>query len=140
MPSNQDLVKGIDFTGLVTATGADHNTLVDNATTGPDMGLVIRTNDTALDVPDVPDAEGVVKWQRYLWVRVPFITDTDRTPTEYFWNGNAPLDATFLRWIALGANISGLQNQILDIEDQVVAAQATSAAAQATANTANNTA
>src|SRR5436305_2019125 len=96
--NTQDFDHGIDFTGLPNVTGGDLNNGVDlaqphqdTATTG--KGLILVTKDTALNIPDVPDAVTHTKWKKYTWQRVPFDA---AAPIHYGWNEGAALDGTFL--------------------------------------------
>ena len=104
MTTSQDLVKGIDITGLETVTGSEINQTVDAGRLAEDKGMRIITTDTAPDVPDVPDPDteldGVLPifWYRYKWVRMPYETVTDVQPKEYNWNANIESDATLLKW------------------------------------------
>lgn len=131
----QDLTKGLDFSGLVNATGADHDQLVELSIPrddggGEGKGLVLVTVDSALDVPTVPDAATTTKWQRYLWIRIPHATDTDLTPNMYAWNDNEVSDPTYLKWEEL------LGFDVAAVLADVAAALAASANAVATANSA----
>jgi len=143
----QDFVHGIDFTGINPATGGDHNNLVDLAApvqedAAEGKGLCIWTSDTALNVPNVPQATliGAAKWQKYLWIRVPFAGAIDKTPKLYVWNPDAVLDVTFLAWIQVVSDTSGLQTQITALANQLGAIQSTAVNAQTVANQANATA
>lgn len=139
MDSN-DFVKGVDFTGLTEANASDLNQLVDSATTKQDTaasngkGLVLVTDDSALDTPDVPDAVGTPKWTRYLWARRPHSTSPTTNLIIYGWNENAVSDPTYLQWVeANPVDVAGL-------EADIAAAQATADNALATANSAAATA
>lgn len=139
MDSN-DFVKGTDFTGLTEANASDLNQLVDSATTQQDTatsngkGLVLVTDDSALDTPDVPDAVGTPKWTRYLWARRPHSTSPTTNLIVYAWNDNAVSDPTYLKWVETNSvDVAGL-------EADIAAAQATADTALATANSAAATA
>ena len=100
--SDQDLLKGLDFTGINPATGADHNNLLELAAPVSDSasegkGLIVWTVDSALDTPIVPDASITTKWKRYLWIRVPHSTATNTSPIIYAWNPNVASDPTYLQ-------------------------------------------
>lgn len=140
MPVAQDFVKGLDFTALVTANGSQHNQLIEQATPESDRGLVLTTTDTALDTPDVPNANTTTKWKRYLWKRIPHATAEDLTPLIYGWNDDATADGTFLKWIQLIADFASVEA----IADAALAAaqsaQASANAAIATAGVANTAA
>lgn len=60
-----DFRKGIDFTGLTSATGAQHNQLVDNATVAAKRGLVIVQTAT-------PDTTTYPRYTNYLWLDINF--------------------------------------------------------------------
>jgi len=123
-----DITKGIDFTALVSAAAADHNTLVDGAVPyATDKGIVMMSNDTALNTPDVPNAAVTTKWKNYLWIRRPHSTATPASaliPIVYSWNENrATSDATYLKWervpadtIAVEALIAALTLRVADLE------------------------
>lgn len=91
-PSNQDLVKGIDFTGETSLTQSELNQLVDSGTVASDKGLTVVTTDVA-GVPEVPNASVTTKWQRYIWLRI-----TATSIILYVWNPAAATDATYLKW------------------------------------------
>lgn len=132
-----DLLHGVDFAALSSATGPDHNNLVDlaeplgdSATEG--KGIVLWTVDLSLGVPTVPDATALfqTKWIRYIWVRRPNATDPVKTSKLYVWNSSAPNDVTYLKWIEIGFDTTAL-------EAQIAAAQLAADNAQATADNAN---
>ena len=121
-PTNVDLVKGLDMTGVNPATAANLNQLVDSAApyaeTDPEegKGLVIVTKDSGL-TPDVPNAySGVAKWRRYLWVRIGIFGDT--SPKLYAWSPDATLDATYLKWVAIG-NTDALSTALTALQAEV---------------------
>ena len=60
-----DFRKGIDFTGLTEATGAQHNQLVDNATVAAKRGLVIVQTAT-------PDTTTYPRFTNYLWLDINY--------------------------------------------------------------------
>ncbi len=133
-----DFTPGLDFTAINPATGGDHNSLVELATPRADDGVTgksinLYSIDTALDVPEVPNAGVDTKWKRYMWLRRPHATATDQIPKLYGWNDSAPSDATYLKWIKLTPDAA-------DFEALVNAATAAAQAATATANTALSTA
>lgn len=141
----QDFDKGIDFTGLAIATGADHNTLITNAAPYSDdgsngKGLVVWTKDTALNTPNVPDAATNTKWKRYLWIRIPHSTATTHTPLVYAWNDDSGSVATYLKWSVVTADITALQTQVNTVQATANAAKTSAAGASATANAAALTA
>lgn len=105
-----DFTKGLDMTALVNGTFADLNNLVDLAAPKSDdasngKGMIIWTVDTALDTPNVPNASVTTKWKRYLWLRLRHVSSIDQTPAIYFWNDLFHLDATYLRWQDVTAEI-----------------------------------
>jgi len=136
MPSTQDLQHGIDFTGINPATGADHNTLIDHAFPGPDVGLIVVSADTALDTPDVPDALTFTKWKKYIWVRIPFPGAADATPIPYAWNDNVVSAPSFVKWLPVKVDITSLINQINQNTASVEYAVNTSQVALGLANSA----
>ena len=101
--TTQDFDKGVDFTGINPATAGDYNNLVDQASPHQDdantgKGIVIVTTDTALNIPDVPDATTHTKWQKYIWQRIPFFSATDLSPIHYGWSPSSPFDTVFQQW------------------------------------------
>jgi len=123
-PTNSDFVKGFDFTGVVAATPAEVNNLVDNAVPYQEVdalegkGLTVVTKDTAIDTPSVPDAVSVVKWKRYLWTRLPYAGADWTTPKVYVWADLATSVATYLKWVEVG-DTSTLQSDLTTLETQV---------------------
>ena len=100
--STQDIKKQLDLTAQVTVDASQLNQLVDTAITGDDRGLVVKSEDTALDTPDVPNADTVTKFKRFIWMRVPHATSPNTEPILYYWHdGMASSDATFLKWIQI---------------------------------------
>lgn len=129
--TTQDFTKGIDFTGINPATGADHNVLIESAfpkedTDNDGKGLILKTTDSALNTPVVPDASSNNKWRRYLWIRVPHADAADTKPKIYAWNQSANLDPSYLRWIetnidieALNANVASAQSDAIEALNKV---------------------
>lgn len=129
--TTQDFTKGIDFTGINPATGADHNVLIESAfpkedTDDDGKGLILKTTDSALNTPVVPDASSNSKWRRYLWIRVPHADAADTKPKIYAWNQSANLDPSYLRWIetnidieALNANVASAQSDAIEALNKV---------------------
>jgi len=153
--TNQDLVHGVDFTGAITGTAAEHNQLLDlsvpytdgaNAEEG--IGFIITTTDTAAGVPSVPDptqSANYTKWKRYVWNRRPFAAPW--VPSTYMWIEGTASIATYLKWVLLDpasfATVAGatgtaspLQNALTYLNTQIGIAVAAANAAQGTANTA----
>lgn len=145
-----DFTEGLDFTGLTSATAADHNSLINLATPKDEgtlggKGLIIATLDSALNTPVVPDATYVLKWKYYLWIRKPHSTATSTLPIVYAWDDNAEFVATYLKWRVVGVDLTTLEAQVsvLDSDLATVATNVTAAlnianAANTLANTANN--
>lgn len=140
--TSQDFVHGVDFTGVNPATGADHNNLVDvaapvldSATEG--KGIAIWTIDSALGVPVVPNTPAVVKWKRYIWIRVPFAGATIKAPSIYVWNDDAPNDATYRRWLVNATDFTDIQAQIDAIVADVTTVEGIANGAAAMASAAN---
>jgi len=71
--NTNDLVVGLDPTGLSNISGAQLAQMVNGATPSSDRGMVLITTDSA-GVPIIPDAAGTVEWQRYLWIRLSPLT------------------------------------------------------------------
>lgn len=130
-PTNVDLVKGFDFTGVNPGTAADHNTLVDSARPFAESnplegkGFIITTQDDNGNVPFVPDATSTNQnWKRYLWQR---LSNSGTTRTKiYKWDENVAPDVTFLKWQELGST-TDLQAAITSIEADIVVLQNTQA-------------
>ena len=104
--STLDFLHGVDMTGINPVTGADLNSLIDQAIPiddGGDLGkgLVIATIDSALNTPVVPDAAVTTKWKRYLWRRVPHVSAVIQLPSIYAWCDNAVSDAIYLKWLQI---------------------------------------
>ncbi len=59
--ADSDLRKGIDFTGLTSATAAQHNQLVDNGTIATNKGLILPTNGT-------PNIAGRPAYTNWVWL------------------------------------------------------------------------
>lgn len=138
MLTSQDIEKGLDFTGFLQGSAADHNQLVDLATPREDSategkGIVLWTNDFALDIPSTPDAGIITKWKRYLWIRIPVVGAAVKIPKVYTWNDDAVSDVLLLKWQEVKVDITELQAAI-------AAAQLTADNAQTTANNASTTA
>lgn len=133
-----DFTKGVDFSALASATGSDHNNLIDAGTPRSDSategkGLNIWTVDSALDTPIVPDAAGTTKWKRYTWIRVPFAGAASKTPTLYGWNEDAASDATLLKWLPITADLSTIESDIATLQSDLITAAAVAAEALTTA-------
>lgn len=135
-----DFNPGLDFTAINPATGGDHNSLVELATPKDDRGILLYSIDTALNTPNVPNANIDTKFQRYMWVRIPFAGATNKTPQVYAWNNDAPADATFLKWIDTAPDTSDFEAIANQALTEAQAAAATANTALVTANTANATA
>ncbi len=107
--TEQDLVKGVDFTAINPQTASEHNQLVDLATPYTDganneegIGYILTTTDTALDTPSVPDPTQAIsyqKWKRYIWSRRPFGAPSPLVSKIYQWVDAATADATYLNWV-----------------------------------------
>lgn len=107
--SYEDLVHGIDFTGLSSQTASEHNQLVDLATTYPTdntqvngVSFVLTTTDTAVNTPDVPNpatSANYAKWIRYIWTRRYEVSTGVWVPVFYVWMPTVTPDATLLNWV-----------------------------------------
>lgn len=107
--SYEDLVHGIDFTGLSSQTASEHNQLVDLATTYPTdntqvngVSFVLTTTDTAVNTPDVPNpatSANYAKWIRYIWTRRYEVSTGVWIPVFYVWMPTVTPDATLLNWV-----------------------------------------
>jgi len=106
IPTSQVLVKGVDFTALVSASGAQHNQLVESAVLASRRGIIISTTDTALNTPDEPDISGSPDLADCLWLRVPFNNTYDPT-LYYFFDGD---------WVNLIVDIAALTSAIDDAQ------------------------
>lgn len=164
--SNQFFVKGLDFTGFVTAAATDFNNLVDLAmlksdTASEGKGVIVWTKDSALDTPIVPDATTITTFKRCIWVRIPHATATSKIPLFYGWNDDSVSDPTYLKWSRIEADLSAIEADITALEADIATVEgiannansavsiantnaatalADSASALATANTANTNA
>lgn len=139
MPASiYDFTKGVDFVALAPAAAGDHNNLVDLAVPyATDKGIVVRTTDTALDTPDVPDAVTTTKWRNYLWVRALDASATVTTPYIYMWDNNVAVDATYQQWVRVTADETSTLALIAALDVRVTANEAGIANALAVANAAN---
>jgi hypothetical protein len=138
--NNQDFLVGVDFTGIPNPGGADLNNGVELATPLLDAGdetqgkgLVLRTTDSALDTPVVPDASITVKWKRYTWKRRPFAGAADKFTKSYDWNDDAVNVAIFLKWVEQSVDLTA----VTAVADNALA---TANSAVAIADVANDTA
>lgn len=140
--TNQDFEKGIDFTGVDPATGADLNVLVDNSEPVSDRSINLYSVDTALDTPDVPSpvTEAIPKWKRYLWVRVPYAGASSKTPIVYAWNDDATSDPIYLKWIRIDADVTSLASDVADAVADAQLALDTANGLNSLVTQANNTA
>lgn len=150
--SPQDLVVGLDFTGLASASGADLNNGVDLAkpsNAGDDTigaALILTTTDTALDIPDVPNpatSADYTKWKRYQWNRRPFAGATIKNVKCYQWNDDAAADATLLKWLETfvdTADIEAIANNALATANNAVSIANNASTIATNANTTANTA
>ena len=86
--SGPDLVKGYDFTGQTSITGAKLNQAVDNAYVGTYRGMIIYTNNT-------PNVSAEPKLARYLW-----LNSGTTPPTPMVWSGSAWTNITAIASIA----------------------------------------
>jgi len=136
-----DFTKGIDFTALTSATAADHNSLVDGGVPYvTDKGIVMVSNDTALNTPDVPNAAATTKWKNYIWIRRPHSTATNTTPIAYMWNENATSVATYLKWQRIPADTSTVDAALAALTLRVEDLEAVNVTLQALVNAANSNA
>ncbi len=144
--TSQDLVKGIDITGLTKVTGSELIQLIDAGRLASDKGIRIITTDTAVGVPDVPDPSDTVEgvavtfWSRYKWVRISHEDEPEPFVKEYCWNPNAASDATYLRWYDLETKAEAAQDAADAAQADATQALTDSAAAVTTANNALTTA
>lgn len=143
--SLQDFVRGIDMTGIDPATAADLNDLVDLSSPISDTvlegkGIILWSKDTAPDTPIVPDAATNVKWKRYIWIRIPYLTVDDQTPKIYAWNDNGPISFVTNLWQQIIPDTASLQAAIDAVETLANTALLNANAAQVTAANANTNA
>lgn len=129
-----DLIKGVDISGIPYPGANDFNNLVDLANPGTNAGLLVISYDTALNVAEVPDANANGKWKRYIWLRMPF---DNSIPKIYAWNDAFDNNVTFLKWKQLLVDISALQALITAANATANTALETAATAVTTANAAN---
>src|SRR5438477_3364433 len=106
--STQDLVKGIDLTGLASVTASQIDQLIDAALPESKRGFVLSTTDTAPNIPEVPNAVVTTKFKRYLWRRVL----TDNTAKLYFWKDSLVSDVTYLKWCEINAELAAIQADV----------------------------
>jgi hypothetical protein len=139
--STFDFTKGLDFTALASASAGDHNSLVDAATPYvTDKGIVMVSNDSALNTPDVPNAASTTKWKNYIWIRRPHSTATNTTPIAYMWNENTTSVATYLKWQRIPADTSTVDAALAALTLRVEDLEAVNVTLQALVNAANSNA
>lgn len=137
--SLQDFLATVDFTGYGSIAGS----LLDNGfatlTPNPDanplqgIGVVLVTIDTSQNIPAVPDPTASIdyaKWKRYVWLRIPYSTDTAR-PTIYAWVDTIASVPTYLKWQPAAIDLTTIENEIAALQTGVT----TALAAANTANT-----
>lgn len=149
--SSQDLITGVDFTGLPSVEGADLNNGIDLAqpyfasddTIGPSLNLV--STDIAVGVPDVPNpatSSAYDKWKRYAWIRRPNPGDTVKACKVYHWNDLADMDATLLKWVITFVDTASIEavadNALATANNAVSIANNASTIAGNATTTANN--
>ena len=152
--TTQNIVKGLDLTVISNVSGIEINQLVDVAQMAEDKGLIIETQDSALDTPIVPNPEGEYSgvfptyWKRFIWRRVLF----DDSILNYCWDTSIEEDGTLLFWRLVdktGTDALVLANQAITDSAEALAkantafsnaniAQITADQAQATADIAND--
>ncbi len=93
IPSQADLINGLDCSSLNAVTGTQLNQLVAAGTPYTDKGLNMTTDDDGMGNPSVPDAATYPKWQKYLWIRT-----SATSVAVYLWNPNIADNPTFLKW------------------------------------------
>lgn len=135
--NQQFFTKGIDFTALgAIAAAADHNNLVDLARPYTDKGLTIKSTDTALGVPDVPDANNNTIFKTCLWIRLPHASDPETKATVYAWCDNlAAPDITLLNWVDIATSLTSLSAQLTAVNTLATTAKAVADAANTVAGT-----
>lgn len=149
--SPQDLVVGLDFTGIASPEGADFNNGVDlskPSNAGDDTigtALILTTTDTALDTPDVPNpatSADYTKWKRYQWNRRPFAGATVKNIKCYQWNDDSLADATLLKWLITFVDTASIEavadNALATANNAVSIANNASTIAGNATTTANN--
>ena len=143
--NTSDLQVGIDFTGLgPNATAAQHNQLVSQASPQQgdftvDTGISFNgvTTDTAVGVPDVPDASVTTKWQRYPWYRRPHSADPSQLIRQYMWNNAIASVATYLKWTQVTPDLAAIETDVATANSNASTALASANSALSTANTAS---
>lgn len=113
-----DLIVGVDFTGIASPNGGDFNNGVNLAVTtdeGNDSegrGLLFTSTDTASNTPNVPDptVAGLARVKRFKWVRRPFAGEAIKSSKNYTWNDDSVSDATLLKWIEDSVDLTTLTN------------------------------
>lgn len=133
-----DFINGVDFDGYGTQTAQMHNQLVSLGTVWTDKGLVMRSVDTALNVPDVPNATSTTKWKRYIWLRIPHSTSASTVPMFYAWNDSATSVATYLKWQRIQADFTTVNATIAALQAELDASQLDITANGLTANAASS--
>lgn len=150
--TEQDLVKGIDFTALTSISATSLNQLVSNCYPVSDSanegkGLVLWSKDSAADTPIVPNPVTYAKWARYVWIRAGF--NATYATKVYVWDANnANAVPALLNWLELTVDLTAIQADIDAVEiianaakvsaDNAVAIANSSASLATTANTTAN--
>lgn len=142
--TTQDVVKGLDFTGIPSVTASQLNQHVDVARLASNKGMIIETQDTALNVPEVPNPDGnyssilPIWWKRYIWRRTPF--DASGVVRNYYWETNQAPDATYLKWVRFDKDIAAIAADTATALSNSITALNTANTAISTANGAVSTA
>lgn len=137
--TTQDIVKGLDLTGLTSVNASQLNQEVDVARVGADKGITVQTTDTALDTPEVPNPNGnyagilPIWWKRYRWSRILF----DGSVKFYYWQESAVSVAIYLKWQDEDAIAIQAAVDVTLAQAAANAAAATSANALSVAHTAS---
>lgn len=148
----KDFTTGVDVTAVDPMTAGDFNNLIElavptaNGSAEVGKGICLISTDTALNIPDVPDASVTTKWKRYAWLRRPFAGASDTRVAMYCWNDDSDNDATYLKWSKIDADSEALEtltslanNALSTANDAVTTAELSainSSAAVVTANAA----
>lgn len=132
--STQDLLHGVDMTGINPVAASDLNHLIDLSAPVLDdssngKGLNLWTIDSAVGVPIVPNATVTTKWKRYLWIRIPNVGDSNTIPFVYAWNDNASSISTYLKWQKIAIDKTYVDTQIAAVSTVANTAQTTATTA-----------
>lgn len=148
-PTAQDFQNQIDYSAMGSLSGTELNqgfaALQGNVTSDNLSGVVpcLWTIDGAGNVPNVPNPNAsspVNKWKKYIWFRIPAVTNITGPGQIYTWNDNAVSNVTFLKWINAGFDDTSILAQLTTLLTNVTTALNAANTANSNSTSALNTA